>query len=946
MATAQDGTSRPGEIAPAKLDAITKEAGDFTAARPALLEALKTYYGKEHERLAGELKATPRNSHQHRGDYARLTDRVIGALFEFITTKIHPAGLATTSERMALIATGGYGRSEMAPYSDVDLLFLIPYKSTAWSEQIVETMLYLLWDMGFKLGHAVRSIDECMVQAADMTIRTSLLEARYLIGDEALADELLTRLREELFASTTAEFVEAKLDEREARHEKSGRFRYVLEPNVKESKGGLRDLQTLYWLGKYITGANTPEELVAQDFFEIDELVQFRQAEEFLWAVRGLLHIWSKRANDVLSFDAQVEIAAMMGYEDDEERRGVEIFMQDYFRAARHVGELTRVFLTALEARHMRKPRFSLRKLLRGTPSLPPAFKMEHERIAFVSESAITEDPLNMMRIFAHALEGGHLIHPGAFRLLARHHGLIDEKFRNNKEANRLFLSLILDHGNPERALRRMNEIGFLGAFIPQWARIDAMMQYNMYHSYTVDEHIVQCISNLWDLEQGKHEEDLPITTEILKRGVDRRVLYVALLLHDIGKGLARPHELVGEEIARALCPRLGLEDYQTELVAWLVRYHLELSDAAQKRDLSDPKTIADFAALVGDQEKLDLLCALTVCDIRAVGPKIWNNWKAMMIRELYRATSEYLGTGDAVSGARAREKAAKSRLTDALAPSPSWEEEAIEAELARHYQDYWLGLSTNIHAELAELARLFTKAERLRKDAKSDDQAAKQGGAADKGERRKRASPEPKYRFSLDPDRDATRASFVMDDHPGLFARLCGAMSLSGANIVDARSYTSNDGLASTVLWVQDDDGNCYEEARLARLSANVRKILTGQLVARSALAQIAKFKRRERRFTLPTRISFDNEGSQIFTIIEIDTRDRKGLVYDLARTLTALNISISSAIIATYGEQAVDNFYVKDIFGLKIHSRSKQQSIEAKLREAIEAGFQEAMK
>jgi [protein-PII] uridylyltransferase len=452
-----------------------------------------------------------------------------------------------------------------------------------------------------------------------------------------------------------------------------------------------------------------------------------------------------------------------------------------------------------------------------------------------------------------------------------------------------------------------MNEVGVLGAFIPDFGRIVAMMQFNMYHHYTVDEHTIQAVSTLSQIERGELAAELPVATEILKRGLNRRVLYVALFLHDIGKGSGRDHSEYGAEVAERLCPRFGLDAEETELVVWLVRHHLVMSDVAQKRDLADPRTARDFAQTVKSPTRLKLLTVLTVCDIRGVGPGVWNNWKAMLLRALYAETLAVLTGGSQAQGRPELEAEARAALETALAAAPTgWSEAEVAAECARHYAPYWLGFGTRTHAIFAELIRVLPEGE-------------------------------PAMRMELDFERDATQACFVMQDHPGIFARLAGALALAGANTVDARTYTTTDGLATAAFWIQDNGGKPYERARLTRLRNSVNRTLKGEIVARDALRAKDRIKRRERDFIVPTRIYFDNTGSDIYTIIEVETRDRPGLLYDLTRTLTANNISISSAIIATYGEQAVDVFYVKDLFGLKLHSESKRSTLESRLRAAI---------
>jgi len=481
---------------------------------------------------------------------------------------------------------------------------------------------------------------------------------------------------------------------------------------------------------------------------------------------------------------------------------------------------------------------------------------------------------------------------------------------RNDPEAAKIFMGTLLNHGNPERALRRMNELGVLAAFIPEFEPIVAMMQFNMYHHYTVDEHTIQCLRHLALIEHGDLKEELPVASTILKEGVNRKVLYVALMLHDIGKGREEDHSIVGARIARAVAPRLGLKPAECDTVEWLVRYHLLMSDMAQKRDIADPRTVRDFAKAVRTRERLDLLCVLTVCDIRGVGPGTWNNWKAALLRGLYRQTRRALETGLEDLNRQYREKEARKALREAL---PDWTKGELDREIRRHYPTYWQGLHVTAHAVLAEMLRDL---------------------------------PEDEIRIDLhlDDDRDATRALFAMSDHPGIFSRLAGALALVGANVVDARTYTTKDGFATAAFWIQDADGHPYEEARLPRLRQMITKTLKGEVIAREAIKSRDKIKKRERAFKVNTAISFDNEGSEIYTIIEVDTRDRPALLFDLTRSLAAANIQIASAVIATYGEQAVDTFYVKDMFGLKLYSESKQKSLDAKLRQAISEGQERA--
>ena len=576
--------------------------------------------------------------------------------------------------------------------------------------------------------------------------------------------------------------------------------------------------------------------------------------------------------------------------------------MQDYFTHATKVGELSRIFLTAMEAVSVKRE-LNFLKVLKRKPRIGEGYILVQNRLAIADPEVFLKNNLNLLRLFEEGLRTKLLIHPDAMRLVSANLYLIDQNMRNSDEAVRIFRDLLLKHGNPERALRRMNELGVLAAFIPEFKPIVAMMQFNMYHSFTVDEHTIQTIGHLAAIERGELVEELPVASAILGSGLNRKVIYIALLLHDIGKGQIEDHSVLGAKIARDVAPRLGLNPRESENVEWLVRHHLLMSDMAQKRDIADPRTVRDFAKAVQSVKRLDLLTVLTVCDISGVGPGVWNNWKAVLIRALYRQTKKALETGLEDLNRENRGSEAKKNLRKVL---KDWPKNSIKYETSRHYPPYWQGLHVTAHQIFARLLLDI---------------------------------PDDEIRMDLQPDkdRDATRICFAMADHPGVFSRFTGALALSGANVVDARTFTSKDGFATAVFWVQDLEGHPYLSDRLSRLKKMIDDTLQGKVITRDAIKSRDKIKKREKAFRVPTSISFDNNGSEIYTIIEVDTRDRLGLLYDLTRTLAAANVNISSAVIATYGEQAVDTFYVKDMFGLKLYSKSKQDSLEMKLRSSI---------
>ncbi len=897
---------------------------DATAARAAAHAALSAAVKRAKEAARAALQTQGDGVASARALATSMDAVVRGALDAALA--LHPNPNPTRGERLCVAAVGGFGRGEMAPFSDIDLLFLRPYKQTAWGESLIECALYLLWDLKLKVGYAVRTPEECVrLAGADVTIRTTLLEKRFLWGDPAPLEQLDARLWKDLFERTGPEFVQAKLAERDQRHKRNGGSRYLVEPNVKESKGGLRDLQTLYWIAKYLHHADDVAALIKAGALTEDEVATFSAAERFLWTVRCWLHWVAGRAQEQLSFDMQVEVAGRMGYEDRGGRRAVEWFMQDYFRAAKDVGDLTRWFCAALEQSH-RKPRPDLRSFARalglgGATPLAAGFLFRDGRIDIADPDLFDRDPAAMLRLYAEGLRTGSLLHPDAMRLVASKLDLVDDALRADPEANAIFLSLLARSSDPERALRRMNESGLLGRFIPQFGRIVAMMQFNMYHHYTVDEHTILAVKALRRIRDGELIADLPVASEIIKAGLDMEVMSVALFLHDIGKGLPEDHSEVGAVVARDLCPRLGLDAAQSELVEWLVRHHLLMSDTAQKRDISDPRTVRDFADVVRSPERLRLLLVLTVCDIRAVGPGVWNNWKAQLLRHLYYDTRAVL-TGGAERLSRAdRVEEAKDAVRRALA---GWPAPALEAETSRHYPPYWLGLDVDAHAAFAKMAR-----------EQADERAAltAKGRAPAPG-----ADDALALRIDADAERDATRVLISIGDHPGIFSRMAAALALARAHIVDARTFTTVDGMATSAFWIQDADGGAYAADQFERLRLAIGRALSGEIAPRKALAERRRSaRRRERPFEAPTRVTFDNDASDIYTVIEVDARDRFGLLYDLTRALANCNINIFSAVIATYGEQAVDVFYVKDIFGLKIRSPAKQQAIARRLREAV---------
>jgi len=902
----------------AELDIIAAEGNPAAAeTRGQVMKLLKARLAegrKTAERMLGEdgsgTACAARLSH--------LMDEIVCALNDFAANHVYPMRNPSVAERMAVVAVGGYGRGTLAPGSDIDLLFLLPYKQTPWGEQIAEYMLYMFWDLGLKVGHATRNVDECIRQArSDMTIRTAMLEARFICGDDALFADLIARFDQEIVKDTGAEFIQAKLAERDARHAKGGESRYVVEPNVKDGKGGLRDLHTLFWIGKYYYRVREAEELVEKGVFTRNEYRQFAKAEDFLWAVRCHMHYLTGKAEERLHFDIQRDIAERLGYKSHPGMSAVERFMKHYFLTAKTVGDLTRIFCAALEeeqAKHVPGfnrilPTFSRRKRkLAGTSD----FIIDNHRINVADEGVFERDPVNMLRLFWFADRHGLEYHPDALKLLTRSLHLIDRDLRRNKEANRLFMDLLTSNRDPELNMRRMNEAGVLGKLIPDFNKVVAMMQFSMYHHYTVDEHLIRCIGVLAEIEHGDSERIHPLTHSIMPSLKPwRAVLYTALLFHDIAKGRPEEHSEAGARIARRLCPHMGFDAAETEMVSWLVEQHLTMSMTAQTRDLNDRKTIQDFADIVQSVDRLKLLLVVTVCDIRGVGPGVWNGWKGQLLRTLYYET-ELLLTGGFSEGSReTRANQARTVMAEGL-QAAGWDEPEARHYIGLHYENYLLAVDAEDQVRHAEFIR-----------------------AADRGGKALSTMVKP-HAFEA-----VTEITVLAPDHPRLLSVIAGACAAAGANIVDAQIFTTTDGRAlDTILISREFDMDEDELRRAQRVGRLIEDVLSGQAYLPEVIEKRTKPRRGSKAFRIEPRAEIRNTLSNRFSVVEIECLDRPGLLSEVTSVLSDLSLDIASAHITTFGEKVIDTFYVTDLTGSKIENPDRLDTIRRQLIETIENG------
>ena len=852
-------------------------------------------------------------------DTARLLcavqDEVIHALYDYTTTHVIRARNPTEAERIAIVATGGYGRGVMAPSSDTDLLFLRAYKASPHTESVIEYMLYAMWDMGLKVGHAFRTPNECVKLAAeDVTIKTSMLDARFICGDEVLATDMFELFQKEAVKGKDAQFIADKLAERDGRHARHGDARYVVEPNLKEGKGGLRDLQTLYWITKHMYGGVTLEDVMRNGPFTEHEYAVFIRAAKFLWTVRCHLHFVTGRPEERLGFDLQPEIASRMGYRDRGEQQGVERFMKRYFLIAKDVGGLTRILAAKLEADHKKKPE-GLRRFLpvRAPQPLPDeGFTLDNGRINVTSEDVMETDPLNMLRLFTIARRESKDIHPAALTALTRNLRGINEAVRELPEARRLVLESIMGGDRPGQVLRWMNESGLLGRIMPEFGGIVAQTQFNMYHHYTVDEHTIRAVEYISEMEHGRGEK-VALASELFPLLENRRALYLAMLLHDTGKGKG-DQQIEGSKTSYRACQRLGIPEAESELVAWLVGHHLEMSETAQKRDISDPRTVAKFAELVGSLERLRLLYILTVADIKAVGPAVWNAWKGQLLADLYNNTAAALRGGrtdeaGVLAELEARADRRREALVEQIGSVPSI---MLEMETA-----YWTGFDPD---DLAWQASVLTD---------HDDTVA--------------------HRYI--PDGGAVAMIVSGADRTGLFADLAGTLARLGANVVSAQVFTSKSGRIVDIFMLQDNTKAAFaagDAPRMERLEAAMRDALAGNPITGDVKTRAG---RREAAFLVQPSVQIRDDLSAEYTVIDVGGRDRPGLLHEVADVLADMKLSIHSAHVGSYGERVFDAFYVQNAQGQKLGTKARKDSLKERLlavlgREELDAPHTPARK
>src|SRR5437016_6494681 len=831
--------------------------------------------------------------------HARLMDDIIFSLTRLIADDADRARLEPTA--LVVTALGGYGRGELHPLSDIDLMVVYDGEQSPYVQRMMQELLYSLWDLGLQVGHSLRSLDDCVAMArTDFPSRTSMQEARFLAGDRRLFGRFSKVLRENVYRRDFAQFLETTLTERDQRYRRYGASPYIGEPNVKESAGGLRDVHTAMWLGAAKFGTRTLRELTDKGLITPREQAATDAALTFLWRVRNELHFFSGHKNDVLSRDLQPRIAKNLGYENDETSLGVERFMRDYYLHARAIHRVSRRLIARCQETLSRRSSAGRRQ---RQQALADGLVFFDGQLHLVDRDSgpLRADPARLMKVFWHLHRLGCELSLDLERALEDSLYLVDGAFQRSAPIRDLFLDICRTWGRVAQTFREMHELGLLGRFLPEFGALTCLVQYDVYHKFSVDQHSLLAVEHLEALAPGQSAESEG-AAQVLGEVEKPELLMLGMLLHDVGKARGHGHVAKGIPLIRELVTRIDLPPDEGALVEFLVAHHLTMSHIAQRRDIDDPKTIADFAVTVSDPQRLKMLYLLTWADMRAVGPGVLTPWQAPILYELYARTMAR------VTGGRL-ERPNRAVLADRVAPlvKPDVSVQAVKGHLAMMSERY---LATTSAQRIAEHLRLLQRLEE---------------------------APVATELFHH-PDLGSSDLVVVTRDLPGLFSLIAGTLAAHGINIISAQISTRGDGIAIDTFQVNDPTGETITSpAHWRRTLAALRSVLTGEESVDALL------ERRRAAGRLPTvvpespRISIDNTLSDAFTVVEVKCPDRLGLLYLITRTLSACGLDIGSARIATEIDQAYDTFYVHDGQGRRVEDPDALERLQQTLEQAL---------
>ncbi|RII29251.1 MAG: [protein-PII] uridylyltransferase [Geobacter sp.] len=835
-----------------------------------------------------------------------MTDELINKLLLSILDDLDPS--RALMDHITLVAVGGYGRGELNPFSDVDIMFL--HDGTlekAKVEDIAQKLLYFLWDMRLDVGYSVRIIQDCIeMAAADGTVKTALMDARFLSGSRPLYNTLHKVIFTQILTKSSDKFIKEKLADMKTRREKYGATVYLLEPNLKEGEGGLRDLQTAMWAARVKYKFTSPKELIIKGVLSEEELDTYDAALDFLWRIRNELHYFSGRKNDQLTFDAQVHLAAFFGYKNRGRVLAVEDFMRDYYRHANRVEHFT----SSMVSRCIWREEGALKILgyFVRRPVGDGCYVLKGELI-IPDESVVDKNPAVLMRAFELAQKHGVGLNVRVKGVIRRNLHLINDKFRRNREVNQSFMNILRSAKDVAETLTQMHHLEFLNRFIPELEHIYCKVQHDLYHIYTVDIHTLFAVDQAEKMLNGQLKDVLPFPCEIAAQIGKRELLILAVLFHDIGKGEGGGHAEKGAAMIPTIARRMGLSKEDGERLVFLVRQHLLFAHISQRRDLHDEKMVVQFARQMETSENLKMLFLLTVADVRAVGSDVWTSWKALLFQELYEKSFSVLERGEFhLEASSERVKAVIKKATEML------EDEFPTAQVREELK------AMPVRLLLSNNLPLITGHARMLLGLGEADILMKVVHVQENG---------------------YSEFTICALDMPGLFSRITGVMAANGVNILGAQINTSRNGKVLDILQVNSPQGLVItDEQRWQKVQADMRRVLHGEV----NVAELVEKRQRPSLLTsrpaprFPTKVEFDNEVSEDYTVIDIYTHDKVGLLYLITSSLTQLGLYIGVSKISTKVDQVADVFYVRDIFGQKIMEEEKLAEIKAYMTKAID--------
>jgi len=830
--------------------------------------------------------------------HARFVDGLVRALTRLITEDARGGGIAATP--CVVVALGGYGRGELHPSSDIDLMVVYDGALTPFVQRLMQELLYTLWDLGLQVGHSLRSLEDCVAMArTDFPSRTSMQDARLIAGDRPLFTRFGRILRDNVYRQDFGEFLATTLREREQRYRKFGASPYIGEPNVKESAGGLRDMHTAMWLGAAKFGSRTLRELADRGLITPREQAGADAALTFLWRVRNELHFFSGHKNDVLTRDLQPRIAKNLGYDNEGDTLGVERFMRDYYLHARAIHRISRRLIARCQETLSRRGSAERRQRQQALAD-GLVFFDGRLHLADGDAAALRSDPARIMKVFWHLHRLGCELSLDLERAIEDSLDVVDAAFRASPAVRELFLDICRSWGRVAFTLSEMHELGLLGRYLPEFGALTCLVQYDVYHKFSADQHSLLAVEHLEALAPGQSAESEG-AAQVFQEVEKPELLMLGMLLHDIGKAKGHGHVAKGIPLVQALTRRVGLEPAEADRVKFLVAHHLTMSHIAQRRDIDDPKTIADFAATAAEPERLRMLYLLTFADMRAVGPGVLTGWQAAILHDLYRRTLARL-TGGRV------EKPNRLQLVERLRQVVKDEVglPAVKAHVALVSERYLT--STNVQ-RMAEHLRLIARLD---------------------------SAPVATELFHH-PDLGSSDLVVVTRDVPGLFALIAGTLAAHGVNIISAQIATRADGIAIDTFQVNDPTGEAVTSAgHWSRVVDALRAVLVREQTVEALLERRQRGRAAADGFARP-KIATDNRLSDEQTVIEVKCADRLGLLYLITRTLSAQGLDIASARIATEIDQALDTFYVHDRDGRKLEEPGATDAVREALERAL---------